>query len=414
MPASTTGRPGPTVRRWIEEHAHPVTTTDVDDDLRDLESLREMVGDARVVGVGETTRAAHEVVALGHRVLRLLVEEMGFRALVLHDDAAIVDGLDHYVRTGQGDPEELLDGLWMPWRTQEMLGVVSWARAFVRANPADPLRLIGLDPPAARPEDYAAVIDLAAQAGAATDELRRHYDVIVTAHELGEHIQHARGIHPGRRFVEHARDARDLVAACPDSTARTAALDKASRIVDFHATSMAEGYDYDTVRERTVATVTELAAQGTKVVYWEGFAFTAKAARFEPALLLEPFQSVGNGLHQHLGAGYFSLLIGFAGGDISGLHDGQHAPPPMPDSVDADLTTAGLERYLLDLRSSRTPQVARWLRGPHRLRIIGGVYDADADAEHYVTTQDLDEWFDAVLQAGVVTPTRPSRSPPVF
>jgi erythromycin esterase len=49
--------------------------------------------------------------------------------------------------------------------------------------------------------------------------------------------------------------------------------------------------------------------------------------------------------------------------------------------------------------------VARWLRGPHRLRIIPGVYDPAADAEHYVTTGALDEWFDALLHVRTITPT---------
>lgn len=288
-----------------------------------------------------------------------------------------------------------------------MLEVLEWARERNLRHPADLFRIIGLDPTSARPDDYAAVIDHAAQHDRqSADELRRHYEVIVSAHDLGEHLQRARGIHPGRRFVEHARDAYEVVVELPDSEANAAALTTAWRIVDFHATSLAEGFDYDAVRHRTVTTLTSLTADGTKVVYWDGLAFTANAPRLDPVALLEPFQSVGNGLRDRLGTGYLSLLIGFAHGDLGELHDGQRAHEPMFDSVDADLTVAGPERYLLDLRAPGPAEVVRWLHEPRRLRIIGGVYDAAADADHYLTTSALGEWFDAVIHAGPVTSTQ--------
>jgi erythromycin esterase len=40
------------VTRWIVENAHPLTTVDPGAPLSDLAPLADMVGDARVVGVG--------------------------------------------------------------------------------------------------------------------------------------------------------------------------------------------------------------------------------------------------------------------------------------------------------------------------------------------------------------------------
>ncbi|WP_326794268.1 hypothetical protein OG946_01115 [Streptomyces sp. NBC_01808] len=36
---------------------------------------------------------------------------------------------------------------------------------------------------------------------------------------------------------------------------------------------------------------------------------------------------------------------------------------------------------------------------------IGGIYDAAADHDHYLTTGPLDEWFDAVVHVRTITPT---------
>ncbi|OEV05291.1 hypothetical protein AN219_36480 [Streptomyces nanshensis] len=142
-----------------------------------------------------------------------------------------------------------------------------------------------------------------------------------------------------------------------------------------------------------------------KVAYWEGVSFTANAARLEPVALLDPFRSVGSELRRQLGERYVSLLIGFGAGDISGLHPRQHAPAPMAGSVEAELAAAEPARYLLDLRAPRQDPVDEWLRGTHRLRVIGGIYEAAADHEHYLTTGPLDEWFDAVLHVRTVGPT---------
>lgn len=391
-------------RRWVAEHARALTTTDPADALTDLHPLRELLADAEIVGIGEQTRAAHEVMTQAHRVLRLLVEDLGFRVLAIQDDEVAVERVNAYVLGGDEDVRTAMSELWAPWRTAELRAVVEWARAFNRRHRSDPLRIVGLDAPSARPADYQAVIEHVARVRPGlVPELRRHYDTIVTAHEVPEHVQHARGVHPGRPFVEHARDALDLVAALPDPGV---ALEKAKLIVDAHAGSFAGGgFDYAETRRRSVAVLTSLLRDdGVKIAYWEGMSFTANAPRVIPAALLGPFQSVGNELRERLGERYVSLLIAFARGDVSGLHPGQVVPDPMPGSADAVLA-AGPDRYLLDLRSPRPEPVNDWLGGPHKLRIISGIYKAEADPEHYLTAGRLDEWFDAVLQVGTVTPT---------
>lgn len=395
------------VGHWIDENAHPLETTDVNAHLNDLAALDAMVGDASIVGLGMSTRAAHEVMASGHRVLRFLAEERGFRALAIHEDEEAVARLDTYARTGQGDPRAVLSEVFLPWRTQETLNIVEWARHFNQQEPDRPFRLVGLDPAEARTQDYAVVVDYAARFGRArADELRHHFDVIVTAHERPEHVQQARGTHPGRKFADHARDAYELVKALPDAEGKSVAVRLAARIVDFHAGSFTEGFDYGALRRRTVPALASLVEEGTRVVYWDGLALTANAERLEPGALLDPFRTVGSGLREHLGDRYVSLLIEFTHGDLGDVHFGEVAPPPEHGSLNATLAEAGPHRYLLDLRAPAPDSVAAWLDSPQRLRSIGGIYESTQDSDHYLTTGPLREWFDAVIHAGPITPTR--------
>ncbi len=391
------------VRDWLDTHARPLSTTDPAAPLDDLAPLRELLVERVVVGIGQPTRAGHEVVSQAHRVLRVLVEQLGFRAIVLQEDEAAVRRLDTYALDGAGDPRDAVRELWRPWRTAEMAAVAAWAAAFNRTRPEDPVRFIGLEPVAVRQADYRTVLDIVARtAPDRLAELRAHYDTISPAHEIPEHVLRARGEHRSAPFVEIARQAQRLVAELPPSEAQAIA----ERIVEYHRNSFSGGgFDYAAVRDRTAGIITSLAQAGTKVAYWEGLTFTAVAERLEPAALLDPFRAVGHELRVRLGTGYASLLIAFEQGEVARLHPGQYVPPPMPGSVDAALASARLDRYLLDLTASRPDEVTRWLRGPHRLRVVSGVYEAAEDDQHYVGAGPLDEWFDAVLQVRRITST---------
>ncbi len=146
-PPGTAHPDSETVTRWIRDHAHPITTLDPDVPLADLEPLRDMVGDATVVALGASTRGAHELVALQHRMLRFLVEELGFRSLALEGDWATTVQFDEYVRTGSGDPRALLAGTRPFYRSADILAVVQWMRSYNEAHPTEEVRLVGPDAP---------------------------------------------------------------------------------------------------------------------------------------------------------------------------------------------------------------------------------------------------------------------------
>ncbi|MGW1974380.1 erythromycin esterase family protein [Streptomyces sp. NPDC001889] len=132
------------VARWIRRHAHPLTTMDPGAPAADLQPLAAMVGNARTVALGASVRDSHELSSTAHRILRLLVEQEGFRALALEGGDAARVGLDAYIRTGAGDPRALLAGARSFWRTGELLAVVRWMRSHNERNPDDPVRFAGV------------------------------------------------------------------------------------------------------------------------------------------------------------------------------------------------------------------------------------------------------------------------------
>lgn len=97
------------VRAGLAELAVDLRTLDpLDDDLDDLTSLADMVGDARIVALGENAHFVHEFYLARHRIVRFLVERLGFRAFCL--ESGLVEGfaVNDWVRGGAGDLDRLL------------------------------------------------------------------------------------------------------------------------------------------------------------------------------------------------------------------------------------------------------------------------------------------------------------------
>ncbi|MDA0636497.1 erythromycin esterase family protein [Nonomuraea sp. MCN248] len=134
------------VTGWLASRAVPLDGLDPCGPVAGLEPLREVLDGVRVVGLGEATHGTREFFLLKHRLLRFLVEELGFTALAMEASVSASEALDAYVLGGRGEPERLLAdlGFWI-WRTREMLGVVEWMREHNRT--AEPkVRFVGIDP----------------------------------------------------------------------------------------------------------------------------------------------------------------------------------------------------------------------------------------------------------------------------
>jgi Erythromycin esterase len=96
------------VTGWIRHHAVPLDTVDPTAPLGDLAPLRRAIGDAEIVGLGESTHGAAEEETLKHRTLRLLVERMGFRSVAWEEDWTTGLQINEYIRTGRGDLDALM------------------------------------------------------------------------------------------------------------------------------------------------------------------------------------------------------------------------------------------------------------------------------------------------------------------
>ncbi|MGW4069433.1 erythromycin esterase family protein [Nocardia grenadensis] len=398
------------VREWLRGAAQPIHGTDAADTGSDLRKLTDRLAAATVAGIGESTRFSRQTYGVRDRIFRVLVTEHGFRTLAVQDTARSGARLDAYVRTGAGDPHRALAGAWRPLRTRETVATLEWIRAYNLEHPGDPVGVLGVRPPAAEPADYDEV--LAGVRRWAPDrlaEMESHLAPIRTAHQIDEHVQRHRGIHPGRPFAEDARAAFDLVESLPrpaDTVAAahfTTVLELLRSIVDFHEHSVAGrggfgGGDPDPAR----ALIDHHTRTGARIVYWDGTTHTAATAPSTGAGPTQQMRTEGAGLRTYFGAAYWSVAIGFRHGDLGMAQ----APDPLPDLLDATLATVDLPAWFIDLADDAPAAVRSWTTAPARLRVISGVYDPARDEEARFRVESLRAAFDALIQIRETTPVR--------
>lgn len=396
----------------IRDSARPLATLDPRAPLTDLEPLRDIVGNAAVVGLGRTTHGAHEMSVLSHRILRFLVEHLGFRSLAVEENWTKGIEYDEYLRTGDGNLQALLDDAQEHLRNEEFLDVLRWMREHNERNPADPTRFVGVDVSGLGPVAFDAVIDYVRRAAPdRLDEVQSHYAGLRPSGGIAEHTDWYRSQPDKQPLIADARRARDIVEGLPVADGHATALRHARVIAafgEYHAIDSMTSMAY---LERCLAdnTVWWHAHTGHKIVYWSGTHSAVGHARtvsFAPAPP-KTSRNAGSYLREHLGADYVSVGLTFHHGSLDLGGPPQAVPAPTAGRADSVLGGAGLDTYLLELHHGLQDSLRAWLDAPATLRLIGPGYDPRDDANQHMSGGSLADWYDVVIHCRLVTPTRP-------
>ena len=115
----------------VREIAQPL-----DGNADDYNALLELIGDARVVLIGEATHGTHDFYSERAAITKRLIAEKGFSVLAIEADWPDSARVHRYVRGATADPNanEALAGFrrfptWM-WRNTVMVEFVEWLRGF--------------------------------------------------------------------------------------------------------------------------------------------------------------------------------------------------------------------------------------------------------------------------------------------
>jgi erythromycin esterase len=142
---------------WVRRHGHSMTSFSLDEELAELEPLREIIGDARVVALGESSHHVREFYQVRHRMMRFLVERCGFTVYALEAPFTQGQALGAWVKGGT-EPVDVIASAGIAANLgdcAEMHEALEWIRA--RNAAGAPLRCAGTDLPGAAGSPLAAL-----------------------------------------------------------------------------------------------------------------------------------------------------------------------------------------------------------------------------------------------------------------
>ncbi len=398
-------RPPAELLAWLGENAVPLETVTPIGFEEDLEPFKAIVGNARVVALGEATHGTSEFFKLKHRLVQFLADEMGFTVFSIEANMPEAYRMNEYVLTGEGDPRELLKGMyfWI-WNTQEVLDMILWMRAF-NASGAGVMQFTGFDmqtPTVAMDEVRAFV---ARYDPGYVGELSEAYETVAASYEVlrGQYGRPSPKVTEWRdaasRVLEHLEsnqqtytDATPAELAWALQNARVVlqgAEDRAGEVP--RAESMAEN----------IAWILE-ENPDAKVVLWAHNAHVGESSRGYP--------SMGRSLAERYGEDYLSLGFTFYEGEYTareretGAVRTHAAGPASAESVGGTFHALGLPLFALDLRGAEQDPAAAWLTRPQDVRMMGAVA---VDDEQAFSRSVLLEDYDVVVFVDRMTATDP-------
>ena len=121
--------PSKSVVEQIREHVHPLTGA-----AADLDGLIDMIGDASIVLLGESSHGTHEFYRQRAEITKRLILEKDFNAVAVEADWPDSYRVNRFIRgeSPESDTVESLSGFecfpaWM-WRNADMLDLIGWLK----------------------------------------------------------------------------------------------------------------------------------------------------------------------------------------------------------------------------------------------------------------------------------------------
>lgn len=412
----------------ISSHAHILSG-----DTKDYDALLDLVGDARLVLLGEATHGTHEFYRERARITQRLIAEKNFTAVAVEADWPDAYRVNRYVRNinisgtpNDENAKQALDGFkrfpsWM-WRNADVAEFVEWLREYNdRANSSTPkagfygldlyslftsieevLRCLSkIDPAAAqRARERYACFDHFNKDGL----LYAHMTSVGTSKSCEQYVisqlsdlyaqavnkQKIVGQKAGEELFYTQQNARLIVHA--EEYYRTMFKGQISswNLRDQH---MAETLD------NLMVHLTQVNNMPAKIVVWAHNSHVGDARGSEFGL-----QGKWNlGQLARTMYGGEALLVGFTTGhgtvtaasNWDAFPEAKRVRPALPDSYEAVLHDTGIPSFMLSLRDRNS---LRQVLSSRRLtRVIGVIYRPETERESHYLYSLFPQQFDAVL-----------------
>lgn len=412
------------VIEWIRETAVRLTTTQAGSGFADLRALKQSIGGARIVGLGEATHGSRQFRQIRRRMVEYLMTELGFTVLAVESSYAESILFDDYI-LGKGSSSRVPALLRARYGSlPETVETIEWMRRF-NADPAhgNKLRFIGVDvQQTARPSrELAAYFDKVD--GAYAKQVRRRTALFLDRAAVRAYWKANEATRRGVRadldaIVLRLEEKRGAYVRASSKEAWRVARHLAQTLVQaeqVYAVMRGPNIAAFNARDRAMAEnikwILETQPRGARVVYW---GHNGHVAGTHP--LRKP---QGAHLRTMFGDRYMSVATSFSEGSFRAVgrkggrptvSQSHTAEPALPGTVGATLRRTGHAILFVDLR--RRPKngpVADWFRKPHPIRSIGSVFMGERYSYEHVVLPDAWDALIFIRETSASAPPRAGR-----
>ena len=373
------------LHKWLREESVHLKTVAAGSGFDDMQPLKAMIGDARIVALGEAEHMNRDFYRVKHRMVEFLVNEMDFTVFAIEATFAGALELNDYILTGDGTPEEALATLVYPaWRTEEVLEMVKWMRHY-NATHEKKIKFYGFDSKPAT-GSAKAVYDFLKKTNGTKD-----YDQLLLSlmqlsitlrkwegpnEELRKSLEQIKGL---ITYLENQRPAH-----ARSSSQQEIQSHRQWRLAVRHAMVLLQNAEFlsapsiskaSDLRDKSMADNVRWLMdyeKGAKIILWAA----------NPHVMTTPYSgSMGDYLRQACGKDMvvFDLMCNRESGALSpGSTDQGYGAPK--GSVEALLTEAGLDMAVINLRSLPKGAVSKYFNAPRKTGSIANLFPWAYDA----------------------------------
>lgn len=398
----------PEMVAWLRDHVIPFETVVQRDDRSDLTPLLEIVGDARVVALGEATHGTLEFFRMKHRILDLLVQEKGFNLFAIEASWPEVNRINGYVLRGEGDAGAALAGQYFwTWRTRSVLDMIHWMRSH-NQNPGDAslVSFLGFDMQypgmaihnvlrylEAVDPDTVSYVDERLSCIDAND----YRGYFATAYrDRGEAYQNRcrEDVDEVYALFQESRETFEAVSSPYDFAQASRSIRIVQQWEDLQASRIP--YARDRYMAENALWLLEQGGPDAKIVLWahNGHVQTrnGRMGDFLRAELGDDLVVVGFDFYR----GHFTAVRRI-GETNQGLATHSVDAPPW-GTYEHYFRAADIPRFLLDLRGvDYSTPATQWLAGPRPMRSVGAVYDSDHPGQYFVSDTRMPLEYDVMI-----------------
>ena len=400
---------------WLQANAVPVRSVDpADTDFSDLAAFGKMIGDARIVMLGEQSHGDGTVFHAKTRLIKYLHEQLGFDVLAVESGLYDVQKAWELLQMGEEPVSAIRRGMFGIWtRSEQVLPLMDYVGQ--RAKTARPLVMAGFDSQltASSSRDfwvsdlltflYTHNVALPASWTAARPVL----DSLI----MGRYYQSKATEEQQKVFFAVIDSITARVATLPVSDTATLFWQQNLRSIRAHATfnfvfepnppafKASDNNGRDVQMAENLIWLAERRYPGKKIIVW--------AATFHnirnPTTVGEPgfyegLRTMGHVAWEKLGEQIYNLGFVASEGKLGpwSAQTKRDVPVPSPESLDGLLASTTHDLAILDFRN--LPPGGEWLRSP----LVSGPLG------YSPMSADWTRVLDGVMYTRVMTPSTPA------